>query len=133
MSNDLKLLAVGLATVLSGLGAARSAEAGTIAVTAGLNSKTIVDNGGDDLDSTLGLISYSGTLGLWTFTVEGTTNPVIGSTTEPLMRLTIDADSTLVTSGETLTVTFVESGFGPSSTAVTATAAGEVAAGGRVT
>jgi hypothetical protein len=75
------------------------------------------------LDPTLGQIFHAGTIGNFTFDVEvGTTKPIIGGTTSPILALTLGASSNA--GGGTLFVDFSETGFGPSGSGAIASATG---------
>lgn len=92
------------------LAAERAQAVATLTLDAGgTNVVTIVDGGAGDINATVGAVTFSGALGVWTVNVStGITKPVIGSSTSPQM----DLNSVDVSTGAgTLIITFSESGF----------------------
>ncbi|MEW5803168.1 MAG: PEP-CTERM sorting domain-containing protein [bacterium] len=89
-----------------------SANALEITLTDGTNNVIVVDNGAGDLDSTVGLVVWSGPIGNFISTVTtGTSKPVVGSAAEPnLDLLSVEVSGT---KSGTLHVMVTDTGFGP--------------------
>jgi hypothetical protein len=80
-------------------------------LTAGANTVVIQDNMGGDIDPTVGLITYSGTVGAnWNINVTiGSSKPFLGSADNPMMNITsLNATST---AGGTLTIMLTDTDF----------------------
>src|ERR1039458_426962 len=72
---------------------------------------TIFDNGLGDLNGTIGALTLSTNLGVWNLSIAtGVTYPALGSFTNPVMDLVIQASST---GAGSLTYTFSDIGFSP--------------------
>jgi hypothetical protein len=70
---------------------------------------TIFDNVAGDLNPATGILTLSTNVGVWSLSVStGITKPAMGSTTNPIMDLVIQATST---GAGTLTYTFADLGF----------------------
>lgn len=133
MNNTLKRVLSGFAiTGLMLIAVAPSADAASILLYDGSTYLVIHDNDGvavplgntADQNPILGFVSFTGSIGVFTFTVaSGQTKPLIGSEESPRMDLFVNATSS--TSG-TLSVLFSETDFGPSSAFAHATAAGVI-------
>lgn len=81
-----------------------------IIISDGINPPiTILDNSLADVSSQTGVVSLTTNIGVWNVAVLGTTKPVSGSATSPVMDTAIEA----ISSGPgTLTVTFSDVNFG---------------------
>lgn len=81
-------------------------------VTDGINTVTVTDNAPGDVQDAVGQVLWVGSLGNWLLNVHtGTTYPVIGSATSPVLDLSFNATSS--GSGGTLTLSFTQTNFGP--------------------
>jgi hypothetical protein len=114
--NKMVLSAI-LGLALVSLVAPRQAAAlATLQLSDGVNSVTIADGGGSDLNALGGAVTFVGSLGgttVWTVNVTtGLTKNILGSATDPQM----DLNSVNVSSagGGTLTIKFSETGFSSS-------------------
>jgi hypothetical protein len=78
----------------------------------GTTTITLSDNGAGDASGSAGRVVWDGTIGNWTLNTHvGTTYPAIGTLTNPLVDLSFNAVSNIL--GGTLTLSFSETGFGP--------------------
>lgn len=101
-------------------------------VTDGVNTVTISDSGAGDLQAAAGQVVFVGSVGNWTLNVHtGTTYPVIGSLSNPMLDLSFNATSS--GAGGTLWIYFSADGFGPTAGSTTAAIGGTIASGGSVT
>lgn len=109
MKTFLRLLAAGM--VLAG--ATQMARAvPQLRISDGLTTITISDGGAGDSQAVPGQVVWVGSVGNWTLNVHtGTTYPVLGSLTNPVLDLSFNAISNA--NGGTLTVSFSADGFGP--------------------
>ncbi len=134
MNNKVKTAVLGLTMLVVGAAFVPSAEAASIRLFDGTTTITINDNGeplGDVADSNpvIGFVAFSGTIGVFNFVVaSGQAFPLLGSLSDPEMQLNVIAVSN---APGTLTVSFSENGFGPSTGQFSATANGGT--GGTVT
>jgi len=124
MKNQIKNIIAGAAV----LGVTSLANAiPTMTISDGVNTVTIVDNVGADINPLAGAVSYNGSVGVWSLIINtGLTKPILGSANAPTMDLAIQASST---TGGSLTVTFSDTGFTLSPGAVLATISGHVVNG----
>ncbi len=90
MKAFLKFLAV--AAVASGLTVGVARANAVLELISGTSSVSVTDNGAGDLTPALGAVTFSGSVGAWTLTVDtGTTKPMIGSVQFPAMDLSFHA------------------------------------------
>lgn len=86
----------------------------TLTLFDGTTTITILDNGSGDTNPLLGVVSWSGAIGVWDINIDsGFTKPAIGSATHPHMDLNFSAHST---AAGMLTLSFSDSGFTASGT-----------------
>jgi len=98
----------------------------------GTTTITISDNGAGDVQGAAGQVVFVGSIGNWSLNVHtGTTYPVIGSLTNPMLDLSFNATSS--SAGGTLWILFSADGFGPTSGGTEAAIGGTIANGGSVT
>jgi hypothetical protein len=110
MKNILKTILVVAAMISAGSAYAVP----TLTLFDGTTTITILDNGSGDTNPLLGVVSWSGAIGVWDINIDsGFTKPAIGSATHPHMDLNFSAHST--TAGM-LTLSFSDSGFTASGT-----------------
>ena len=129
MKQGLKTLIVGLAVV----GFANWAHAAaTLSIYDGVNPLMVItDNGGHDLNGAMGQMLVVTNLGVWNLTIASAiTKPALGSSTNPLMDITVQATST---SGGSLNYKFSDNGFGPATGTLNATVSGHVISGAAAT
>jgi hypothetical protein len=129
MKQGLKTLIVGLAVV----GFANWAHAtATLSISDGVNPLiSFTDNGGGDLNGGVGQMFVVTNVGVWNLTITSAiTKPALGSPTNPLMDITIQAIST---ASGTLTYKFSDNGFGPATGTLNATVSGHVISGAAAT
>ena len=113
--NLLKLGAVASALLLGGYSIANAVPTLTISDGILADTITIVDQSGADQSSILGEVSWFGTIGGWTLNFDtGDTKPNSGSATVPDMSLSFAAKTPGTGTGQ-LTITWSDTGFGPSS------------------
>ena len=81
----------------------------------GATTVTIIDNGGFDNNALLGVVGYSGTIGIWLVNVTtGITKPVTGTELAPYMDvITGNVSTTGPSIGGMMTISFSDQGFGP--------------------
>ena len=92
---------------------------------------TIVDNGLGDLNGTIGALTLSTNLGVWNLSIStGVTYPALGSFTNPVMDLVIQASST---GAGSLTYTFSDLGFSHGPGTLNAAVSGQVISGAPTT
>lgn len=83
------LLSAILGLTLVGLAAPRQATALSLSLSDGTTTVVVVDNGLGDTDLTSGIISWSGSVGIFSTTLAaGVTKPASGTATDPEMSLT---------------------------------------------
>jgi PEP-CTERM motif-containing protein len=88
---------------------------------------TIIDNGPGDLNATIGAVTMSTNMGVWSLSIStGVTAPALGSFTNPVMDLVIQASST---GAGSLTYTFSDIGFSHGPGTLNAAVSGQVIAG----
>jgi len=129
MKTGLKTLIVGLAVV----GIANWANAAaTLTIFDGVNPLiSVTDNGAGDLNPATGELTVSANVGVWSLSISsGLTKPALGSTTNPVMDLVVQASSTAAGS---LRYVFSDNGFGPAPGTLNATVSGHVISGAPTT
>ena len=102
-----------LLAVLLALGFCTSAKAAaTVTISDGINPLIVVsDNGAGDVMSSLGAVYVRTNVGVWYLSISSAiTKPLFGSSTQPVMDLLVQANSS---AGGSLTFTFSDSNFGP--------------------
>ena len=106
--------------------------ASTISVYDGVNPLiTMVDNGPGDGIGATGVIMVQTNVGVWNLAIfTGLTKPLLGSATDPVMDLLVQASSS---SAGSLRVTFSDSDFGPATGTLNAIVDGHVANGAGAT
>src|ERR1039457_1576993 len=106
--------------------------ASTISVYDGVNPLiTVVDNGPGDGIGATGVIMVQTNVGVWNLAITtGLTKPLLGSTTDPVMDLLVQASSS---SAGSLRVTFSDSDFGLATGTLNAIVDGHVANGAGAT
>jgi hypothetical protein len=98
----------------------------------GTSTITISDNGAGDTQGAAGQVVFVGSIGNWNLNVHvGSTYPVIGSLSNPMLDLSFNATSG--GAGGTLQISFSADGFGPSSGSAEAAIGGTIASGGSLT
>ncbi len=128
MKTLLKLLA--LAAAIAGLTQVAHAVP-QLRMFDGTTTITITDSGLGDAQAAPGQVVWVGSIGNWTLNVHtGTTFPVIGSLSNPMLDLSFNATST--GAGGTLQILFSADGFGPSNGNSIGAIGGTVATGGSV-
>lgn len=123
-----KLLAI--AAAIAGL--AQTAQAlPQLRLFDGVSTITIDDGGAGDSQASNGQVVWIGSIGNWSLNVHvGSTYPVIGSLSNPMLDLSYNAVSG--NAGGTLWISFAADGFGPSAGSTLASIGGTVANGGSV-
>ncbi|MES2694379.1 MAG: hypothetical protein V4773_12960 [Verrucomicrobiota bacterium] len=100
-------------------------------LTDGINTVIVSDNGVGDAQGAAGQVVFVGSIGNWTLNVHsGSTYPVIGSLSNPMMDLSFNATSN--GAGGTLQILFSADGFGPTSGSTLSLIGGTAAALGSV-
>jgi hypothetical protein len=104
----------------------------TLTISDGVDPEiAILDNGLGDLNGTIGALTLSTNMGVWNLSIStGVTAPALGSFTNPVMDLVIQASST---GAGSLTYTFSEIGFSHSNGNVNAAMSGHVISGAPTT
>lgn len=98
----------------------------------GVSTVTITDGGAGDSQAAAGQVVWVGSIGNWTLNVHtGSTFPVIGSLSNPMLDLSFNATSG--GTGGTLVISFAADGFGPTSGSTQALIGGTIANGGSLT
>jgi hypothetical protein len=83
----------------------------TLTLSDGVNTVTVVDGSGSDLNSTPGIVTYSGSIGNWLININtGMTKPFSGSPSFPSMDL---SSLNLSIAPGVLTIRFSENNFSP--------------------
>jgi hypothetical protein len=119
--NKFKALFTGLTIVTLLLSAATSADALSIRVKSGATDVTITDGPLPDLLAVSGGVVFAGSVDTFLVTVvTGLSDPLLGSTTSPLMQLNVIAQ-TFAAGNHVLEVWLTDDGFGPSNPGVLAT------------
>ena len=96
-----------------------------------IHPSPITDNLTGDLNSAFGEVTMSTTVGVWTVSIStGVTAPALGSFTNPVMDLVIQASST---GAGSLTYTFSEIGFSHAPGTLNSTVSGQVISGAPAT
>src|ERR1017187_6467499 len=129
MKTGVKTLIAGLAVV----GFANWAHAtATLSIYDGVNPLiSLTDNGGGDLNGGVGQMFVVTNVGVWNLTITSAiTKPALGSPTNPLMDITIQAVST---ASGSLRYIFSDNGFGPATGTLNATVSGHVISGAAAT
>lgn len=117
MKKYIAIMTMFMLVFVLGMRQAEAIPTAELKITDGFTTLIIADNSGSDtFSTTTGAISYSGIFSsLWSVTVStGTTKPINGSATSPIMHLSVSATSTGATTGKDLTVWFSDIGFTPS-------------------
>jgi len=111
MNKLLKYLA--LAATVAGLAVGSAYATAMMTINDGVNPIiTISDNGVGDINPTLGLLDWNGTVGVWTINLDsGSTKPVLGSVTNPILDLSFKAIDGGGVPTKPLIITFQDSGF----------------------
>jgi hypothetical protein len=125
----MKVCAKGMWVGLAVLGFATWANAAAVmTISDGLNPLiAVTDNGSGDLSSGAGIEIVVTNVGVWNLTItSGETQPALGSATNPMMDLVIQASS--VAAGN-LTLTFSANNFGPATGILNASFSGHVVSG----
>ncbi|MGA2603271.1 MAG: PEP-CTERM sorting domain-containing protein [Verrucomicrobiia bacterium] len=125
MKREVKALMLGLAVV----GLANWVNAApTLTISNGANPLiTVVDNGAGDLSSLTGVVAVVTNVGVWNLIIDvGETKPALGSITNPVMDLAIQASST---AAATLTLTFSDNGFALTNGVLSASLSGHIVSG----
>ena len=129
MKTSIKYLAI--AAAIAGLTQVAQAVP-QLRVFDGTTTITISDNGAGDAQGAAGQVVWIGSIGNWTLNVHtGSTYPVIGTLTNPMLDLSFNATSN--GAGGTLTISFAADGFGPTAGTAQASIGGTIAAGGSLT
>jgi hypothetical protein len=88
----------------------------TLTIFDGTTTITVADGSGADQNPNAGVVTWSGTIGVWNINVDtGFSKPAVGSPTSPVLDLSFSANST---AAGTLTLTFTDNGFTASGTGV---------------
>jgi hypothetical protein len=129
MIKGMKLLVTGAALAV---GSNLANAAATMSIYDGVNPLiSLTDGGLGDLNSSIGGIILNTNVGVWTLTISsGTTKPLAGSATTPVMDLSIQA---LSTAAGSLRVTFSDNSFGPASGTLNALLSGHIVFGAPTT
>src|ERR1017187_9637721 len=118
-----------LMVVLAVAGIANGANAtANLTIYDGVNPLiSINDNGLGDLNAASGELTVSTNVGVWSLSISsGATKPALGSATNPVMDIVVQASSTAAGS---LRYVFSDNGFGPASGTLNATVSGHVISG----
>jgi len=131
MKRDLRFFVVLLA-VGGVAGIARGAVGTILSINDGVDPViTIGDNGAGDLNPAVGVLTLSTNVGVWSLTVStGATKPALGSSTNPVMDLVIQASST---GAGSLTYTFSDNSFTHGPATLNSTVSGHVISGAPTT
>jgi hypothetical protein len=90
---------------------------------------SVVDNGAGDLSSLTGVVAVVTNVGVWNLVINvGETKPAVGSITNPVMDLSIQASSTSA-SPTLLALTFSDNNFALTNGVLTATLSGHIVSG----
>jgi hypothetical protein len=122
----------GLKLILAGMVLAAFSNVGrcaaNLSVYDGVNPLiSVTDNGPGDEDSAAGSILVITNVGVWNLTLDSAvTKPVFGSTTDPVMSMSLQANSTAAGS---LRFTFSDNGFGPASGTLNTIGDGHIVSG----
>jgi hypothetical protein len=130
VKTGVKTLIVGLAVM--GFANGAPAQNAALTINDGVDPRiTVTDNGPSDLNPGLGQLLVLTNVGVWNLTItSAVTKPALGSSTNPVMDIQIQADSS---APGTLEYTFSENGFGPVTGTLTATVSGHVISGASAT
>ncbi len=130
MKTLLKYLAV--AAAIAGLTQVANAVP-QLRVFDGTTTITISDNGAGDTQGAAGQVVWVGSIGNWSLNVHtGTTFPVLGSLTNPVLDVSFNATSSSNVAS-TLVISFSADGFGPTTGSTLAEIGGTIASGGSLT
>jgi hypothetical protein len=104
----------------------------TLTISDGVHPLIIVnDNFVGDLNPAIGEVTVSTNVGVWSLSIStGVSKPALGSSTNPVMDLVIQASST---GAGSLTYTFSDVGFGPAPGTLNAAISGQVISGAPTT
>jgi len=139
MNNTMKHTSLSLTTTVAtaiGLLVAacpgRSNAAATLSLYDGVNPLiTIVDNGPGDFAPQVGALIVSTNVGVWNLAIStALSKPLAGNSTDPVMDLNIEANSTAAGS---LRAVFSDNGFGPASGLLEAIITGHIVSGAAAT
>lgn len=122
-----------LLAVLLALGFCTSAKAAaTVTISDGVNPLVVVsDNGAGDTMLALGAVYVRTNVGVWYLSISSAiTKPLFGSSTQPVMDLLVQANSSAAGS---LTFTFSDNGFGPANGNLNIKGDGHLVDGGAAT
>ena len=114
------------------VGVAYASPVGAIlSISDGATSITITDNFTGDLNASIGELTMSTNIGVWSLSVStGLTKPALGNSTNPVMDLVIQASST---GAGSLTYTFSDNNFGSAPGTLKAAVSGQVISGAPTT
>jgi len=128
MKSVLKFFAVFFAIAGVALGSRASIIVCDLTISDGVDpSITIIDNNTGDLNPTTGELTLSTNIGVWSLSIStGITTPVLGSLTNPVMDLVIQASST---GAGSLTYAFSQNAFSPAPGTLNAAVSGQVISG----
>ncbi len=131
MKSGLKNFVVSLAIIGAALDA-HAAVGASLSISDGVDPViTIFDNGAGDLNPAIGELTMSTNVGVWSVSVSsGLTKPALGSSTNPVMDLVVQASST---GAGSLTYSFSDLGFGPAPGTLNAAVSGQVISGAPTT
>ena len=106
--------------------------AGTLTLYDGVNPLiTVTDNGPGDFNPVTGSVLIVTNVGVWNLAISsGLTKPVTGSSTDPVMDVNLQANSTAAGS---LRLVFSDNGFGPAAGVLQETISGHLTAGAPAT
>jgi hypothetical protein len=121
-----------MAGLLLAVSSLRADAAATLSLYDGVNPLiTVVDNGPGDGLGVTGAILVQTNVGVWNFAISvAVTKPLFGSPTDPVMDLSVQANSTAAGS---LRLVFSDNGFGPASGLLIGTVTGHVSSGAGTT
>jgi hypothetical protein len=132
MKNVFKNLVVSLAIMGVAQVAHGTPSGPTLSISDGVDPViTITDNGPGDLNPGTGELTMSTNVGVWSLSIAtGVSKPALGSSTNPVMDLVIQASST---GAGSLTYTFSDAGFGPAPGTLNAAVSGQLISGAPTT
>jgi hypothetical protein len=108
MKNILKAILVAAAVISAG----SLYAVPTLTIFDGTTTITVLDNGSGDRDARLGVVSWSGTIGVWNLSLGGLTQPFQGNATQVDMDLRLlNATSNSTPGSHTLTLTWSDNGY----------------------
>src|ERR1022692_4249193 len=123
---------LGLVAMLTAANPNRAQAAASLTLYDGVNPLiTVVDNGPGDGLGVTGAILVQTNVGVWNLAISvAVTKPLFGSPTDPVMDLSVQANSTAAGS---LRLVFSDNGFGPASGLLIGTVTGHVSSGAGTT